>query len=299
MKLSICLVTMNREDQLVKAINSCLSCELPEGTEFVIVDNCSEDNTEKVIKDIFTHCRYPYVYEKQSINIGAGAGRNRYFELASGEYIYGMDDDAVIDFNNNPNFFVKAIKIMDNNLKIAALATQIYDEAWQANRLEIKGSKISDDIYLCKMFCEGSHFLRKSFFRNVPYLPNKYGYEGLPPSLKIWNEGYINAFCPTLLAIHQPKVNKWNYDQKENFDLLIKECAIPYAIKCMMYPKITHPILKLAFLTRRNKYLKNVPEATSKVNNAIKDFKDNYKLDYVISIKTVIDLYKNFGISIF
>ena len=112
MKLSICLVTMNREVQLVNAINSCLSCELPEGTEFVIVDNCSEDNTEKAIKDIFTHCRYPYVYEKQSINIGAGAGRNRYFELASGEYIYGMDDDAVIDFNNNPDFFVKAIKII-------------------------------------------------------------------------------------------------------------------------------------------------------------------------------------------
>ena len=70
---------MNREEQLVNAINSCLSCELPEGTEFVIVDNCSEDNTEKAIKDIFTYCRYTYVYEKQSINIGAGAGRNRYF----------------------------------------------------------------------------------------------------------------------------------------------------------------------------------------------------------------------------
>lgn len=203
-----------------------------------------------------------------------------------------MDDDAVIDFKNNPDFFVKAIKIMDNNLKIAALATQIYDEAWKANRLEIKGSKISDDIYLCKMFCEGSHFLRKSFFKNVPYLPNKYGYEGLPPSLKIWNEGYINAFCPTLLAIHQPKVNKWDYDQKESFDLLIKECAIPYAIKCMMYPKFVHPVLKVAFVTRRNKYLKNVPEANIKVKSIIKDFKKNYKLNYVIDYKTILVLYK-------
>lgn len=299
MKLSIALVTMNRKEQLINAINSCLSCELPAETEFVIVDNCSEDNTEVVVKDFFTSCKYPYIYEKQPINIGAGAGRNRYFELASGEYIYGMDDDAVIDFQTNPDFFVRAIKIMDDNPKIVALATQIYDEAWQANRLEIKGNKILDDIYLCKMFCEGSHFLRKNFFKNVPYLPNKYGYEGLPPSLKIWNEGYINAFCPTLMAIHQPKVNKWNYKQKENFDLLIKECAIPYAIKCMMYPLIFHPILKVAFAIRKNKYLKNIPEANNKVKSAVKDFKTNYKLHYVIDVKTVVALYKNFGISIF
>ena len=299
MKLSIALVTMNREKQLINSINSCLSCELPAETEFVIVDNCSEDNTETVVKEFFTTCKYPYIYEKQQTNIGAGAGRNRYFELASGEYIYGMDDDAIIDFHKNPDFFVRAINIMDKNPQIAALATQIYDEAWKANRLEIKGSKISDDIYLCKMFCEGSHFLRKKFFKEVPYLPNKYGYEGLPPSLRIWNEGFINAFCPTLLAIHQPIVNKWNYDKKENFDLLIKECAIPYAIKCMMYPQIFHPILNLAFAIRKKKYLKNIPEANSKVKGAVKDFKTNYKLNYVVNVKTVIALYKNFGMSIF
>lgn len=54
---------------------------------------------------------------------------------------------------------------MDDNPRIAALATQIYDEAWKANRLEINGKKLSDDIYLCKMFCEGSHFLRRNFLK--------------------------------------------------------------------------------------------------------------------------------------
>lgn len=299
MKLSIALVTMNREEQLAKAINSCLSCELPEKTEFVIVDNCSDDNTETIVKELFASCKYPYIYEKQQTNIGAGAGRNRYFQLASGEYIYGMDDDAVIDFKTNPDFFTRAIRMMDDNLKIAALATQIYDEAWRANRLEIKGRKISNELYLCKMFCEGSHFLRKNFFKNDPYLPNKYGYEGLPPSLKIWNEGYINVFCPTLLVLHQPKVNKWDYDKEQNFDLLIKECAIPYAIKSMMYPKIFHPILKISLMKRKNKYLKNIPESATKLKNVIVDYKEKYKLSYVVNVKTVIALYRNFGVSIF
>lgn len=53
MKLSIALVTMDREEQLINAINSCLSCELPAKTEFVIIDNCSKDNTEKVVKEFF------------------------------------------------------------------------------------------------------------------------------------------------------------------------------------------------------------------------------------------------------
>ena len=149
------------------------------------------------------------------------------------------------------------------------------------------------------MFCEGSHFLRRNFFKKVPYLPNKYGYEGLPPSLKIWNEGYINAFCPKLLAIHQPRINKWNYENKENYDLLINECAVPYAIKWMMYPKIFRPILGCIFVVRKNKYLKNIPDAENKVRNAVEDIITNYKLDYRIDVKTVVALYKNFGFSIF
>lgn len=192
MKLSIALVTMDREEQLINAINSCLSCELPAETEFVIIDNCSKDNTEKVVMNFFLLVNI-HIYMKTIRKYWAGAGRNRYFELSSGKYIYGMDDDAVIDYKTNPDFFIKAIKIMDDNPRIAALATQIYDEAWQTNRLEINGDKLLDDIYLCKMFCEGSHFWEE-IFKEVPYLPNKYGYEGLPPSLKIWNEGYINAF---------------------------------------------------------------------------------------------------------
>ena len=48
--LSICLVTYNREKQLKAAIESCFSCELPIGTEFVIVDNGSTDNTEEMIR---------------------------------------------------------------------------------------------------------------------------------------------------------------------------------------------------------------------------------------------------------
>lgn len=210
MKLTNGLVTMNRERQVAEAIQSCLQSNLPNETEFVVINNASTDNTETMVKSILDSSGYPYVYYKTESNIGAGGGRTLYFEKSTGEYIYGMDDDAVVDFENDPDFFVKAIEILDGHQNIATLATQIYDTAWQANRQAICGKEIYLGVYKCKMFCGGSHFLRKSFFDTSPYLSNMYGYEELPPSLMTMDAGMINAFCPDLIAIHKPAVNKWD-----------------------------------------------------------------------------------------
>lgn len=74
MKLSIGLVTMNRERQVAEAIQSCLQSNLPNETEFVVINNASTDNTETVVKSILDSSGYPYVYYKTESNIGAGGG---------------------------------------------------------------------------------------------------------------------------------------------------------------------------------------------------------------------------------
>lgn len=43
--------------------------------------------------------------------------------------------------------------------------------------------------------------------------------------------GVINAFCPDLIAIHKPAVNKWVRASDKNMEYLIIECGVPYAIK--------------------------------------------------------------------
>ena len=74
MKLTIGLVTMNRERQVAEAIQSCLNTHLPSETEFVVIDNASTDNTETVVKAILDSSGYHYVYHKTVSNIGAGGG---------------------------------------------------------------------------------------------------------------------------------------------------------------------------------------------------------------------------------
>ena len=298
MKLTIGIVTMNRAQQLKEALNSCLACILPAKTEFVIVDNASTDSTEAIAREILEKSPYKYKYYKMKENIGAGAGRNVYFKKAEGKYIYGCDDDAIIDYKKNPDFFLRAIKIMDNNPKIATLATQIYDRAWKANRQHISGPKITEGIYKCKMFCGGSHFLRKDFFSRPPYLHNKYGYVELPPSLMTMDQGRLNVFCPELLVIHNPKVNKWDYSNADNQKLLITECAVPYAIKKMMYPIITRPVIYLLYKQRCRKYLKN-DKMRNETKYMIQETILNCNINYRMKIRTIIEMYHDFGICIF
>lgn len=297
--LSICVVTMNRANQLREALESCLACELPKDTEFIVVDNASTDKTEMVVKELLGASQYHYYYEKETVNLGAGGGRFRYYELSRGKYVYGMDDDAVIDTEKNPNFFIRAIDILEKNDRIATLATQIYDKAWGSNRLQEEGRLISSNLYLCKMFCGGSHFLRRSAYENPPYFANIYGYEELPPSLIAFDKGYLNVFCSDLLVEHRPLVDKWNISNIDNHKFLINECATPYAIKRHMYPRIFMPILKLAFIRRCNKHLRHVPFGKKKAKDIVNNKEMYSSLNYKIKIRTVLKMYRLFGKSVF
>ena len=299
MKLSICVITMNRATQLKEALESCLSCDLPKETEFVIIDNASTDNTEEIVRFVLGDSGYFYYYERLSENLGVGGGRNYAYEKARGEYAYMLDDDAVIDFENQPDFFLRAIEYLEENKNIVTLTTQIYDTAWEKDRCNISGLQINDSLYKCLMFCGGSHFLRKSFYTDVPYLPNKYGYEEIPPSLLAINEGKLNAFCPDLLIIHKPAINKWDWNDEKNHALLIKGIAIPYAIKSMMYPRLALPILKLATKRRIKKHMQNVKDADVKVKDAIRRFCEEYPIKEKISLSTVCRMFRDFRLSIF
>lgn len=298
MKLSICVVTMNRARQLKEAIESCLVCSLPSKTEFVIVDNASMDDTEETVRKLFSQVNYPFVYEKMIENLGCGGGRNYAYEKSSGEYVYVLDDDAVIA---QSDFFEKAISILDSHPEIITLTSQIFDTVWNANRLEQTSQELlyEDGLYYCKFFCGGSHFIRKSFFMRGPYLSNRYGYEEIPPSLKVWDNEKINIFMPSIRVIHKPQMDKWNLTDTRNYDLLINECTIQYVIKRTMYPRFCAIPLRIAFILRKRKYLSNIPNGGQIANERAIELRRNFELNTRIRAKTILWLIWKFGYSVF
>lgn len=290
---------MNRAGQLAEALSSCLACKLHCETEFIIIDNASTDDTEHAVHTTLRECGYSYYYEKLPENLGVGGGRNYAYGRASGEYVYMLDDDAIIDPANSQTFFINAIDILDKNPQIATLTTQIYDTAWEKNRVETRGPDISDGLHKCLMFCGGSHFLRTAFFKREPYLPNKYGYEELPPSLLVLDAEHINAFSPTLCIVHKPAINKWDWNDEKNLALLLKQVAYPYAIKKRMYPLVFRPVLWFAFKFRAFLYLRNLRGARKMCKQETKNMYSEYRIEDKIKVSTVLRMIKDFGLSAF
>lgn len=300
MKLTIAVITMNRSAQLIQALKSCVSCKLPLGTQFVIIDNASTDDTSIVIEQFYKEHPYEYYYEKMSENLGVGIGRNYAFSKAKGDYVYFLDDDAYINTEKTPDFFEKAIEVLDSNTQIATLTTQIYDLAWKANRVETNGPAIAHGIRKCYMFCGGSHFLRRSFFSSGnPYFANKYGYEEIFPSLEVYDAGCINAFAEDLLIIHNPLKNKWDPTVAENVDHAAMTVANRYLMKSAKYPMIFKPFLWAALRRRVSRSKIDTEVLLNKTKSAIKNADKQKFITSRIRVGTVVSLWKDFGLSIF
>ena len=90
-KISIIIPTYNREKLVVRSVESVLGQTL-KNIEVIVVDDCSDDNTENVLKKIKDK-RLKYI--KLSKNSGACYARNQGIKNATGKYIAFQDSDDV------------------------------------------------------------------------------------------------------------------------------------------------------------------------------------------------------------
>lgn len=93
--VSVVIPTYNRAELLARSIES-VQKQTYKRWEIIVVDDCSTDNTEQIIREI-CDSRIRYIRNKE--NIGAGASRNRGAALAKYEYIAFQDSDDVWRFD--------------------------------------------------------------------------------------------------------------------------------------------------------------------------------------------------------
>ena len=111
-KASIIVPTRNRADQLIFAIKSFMVQDIPcHDYEILVVDNGSNDNTQKVTEDMITSKsghNIRYLFEPEP---GLLSGRHRGSFEAKGEILIFVDDDveavsvwlsAIIEAFNDP-----------------------------------------------------------------------------------------------------------------------------------------------------------------------------------------------------
>ena len=294
-KLTIAVLTMNRAEQMRHAVESCLDSALPVDTQFLIVDTASTDHTQRVVSELKDKSRYALLYNRLSENRGVGGGRNVCFDLAEGEYLYILDDDAEIPIECNQTFFIKALKYLDKNKDVMTLTTRIEDNVY-GKRTPIEAKNLSKDGLPCVYsFQGGSTFLRKEYFQSPLFMNIMYGHEEVSVAMHVMDEGYYNVYMSEIYVNHLPKIDKWKINKNH---INLGGISNLYAIKSMLYPAIFRLPLWIVFMLRLRRYrIKDKAMLAEKKEARIKFMMDN-KLEK-IRVLTVIKALKEFGITVF
>ncbi len=154
MIISIVIPVYNIELWIGRAINSVIS-QCYNNIELIIVDDCSEDNSMPIIKELLVDVNFPVKYINHTQNSGLSAARNSGIEAATGDYIFFLDgDDALAD--NAINSFISSVRIEDQydyivgNYKVVSTEDNNYISKRYDKRVEYCGN---DDII--RAFVEG------------------------------------------------------------------------------------------------------------------------------------------------
>lgn len=102
--ISVIIPTYNRAEMLCRCIDSVLS---QQGAQFeiVVVDDCSPDNTCEIIKAKFgNEPKVKYIRNEQNMQLAAS--HNNGARASSGDYLFFLDDDNVLE----PNALVELLE---------------------------------------------------------------------------------------------------------------------------------------------------------------------------------------------
>lgn len=121
---SIIVITHNRRDELERALHSCL---LQQGkNEIIVVDDASSDGSAAMVERLFPTVRLI----RDEVSRGYIVQRNRAARLASGEFLFSIDDDAEF---SSPTIVQETLADFSASPRIAAVAIP-YTEPPQHDR---------------------------------------------------------------------------------------------------------------------------------------------------------------------
>ena len=149
-KVSICIPVYNAENTIVDTLYSAIN-QTYKNIEILIIDNCSEDNTVSIIKNIEDD---RIVFFQNDTNIGMTANWNECIKKSTGEYIHFLCADDYID----PECIEKKIAAFnrDEEIVLVTSARDVVDD----NNVVIHKRQ----FYNKNVIVEGKKFAKKSLF---------------------------------------------------------------------------------------------------------------------------------------
>lgn len=200
-KVSIIIPTYNRASLIKKAVESLLN-QTYKNIEILIIDDCSTDDTEKVIK-YYRDDRI--IYTKLEINQGAPAARNFGISKANGELIAFLDSDDRWESTK----LEKQVKKLSEDKKIGVVYTGIKKISSSSTKLLLpqKRKNILNDLLIGN--CVGSTstvLIRKDLLLKVG------GFDLSFKSCQDWDLFIRLALITEFDYIQEPLVQYYEHD---------------------------------------------------------------------------------------
>ena len=205
--LSIVLITCNRKDEIIKAIESCRT-HTERAFEVVVIDNNSTDGTETAVRSYCVEKNLPLQYHYLDRNTGVSFARNIGYREANGDILFFIDDDAVVISEGNSLDLV-ADYMRTNKEVMACVGTSIdYRYGGKMSFVRCK-SDMAKNYYQVRSYVGFNHFIKKGFTdRDYIYPDNLfYGSEELYVGLSVLKYGGKIVNINEHVVQHNPSVN--------------------------------------------------------------------------------------------
>ena len=262
--ISVILPTYNNERTIFDSIQSILN-QSYQNFELIIVNDCSKDNTKKVIKS-FDDSRI--VYLENDRNIGRSQSRNKAIKKAKGNFIAVMDGD---DISVTERLDIQ-LKYLMNNPNIDLVASNII---FFTNN---KVTGVSDvKIYTLKNFNfflrpiglpHVTWMVRRDFFENFKYNSNismTIDQDLLLRSFKSFNYFLLKE---PLVFVNEPKKKNIRYKLNQLYVLFLARLKFMNKYKLFFH----FPIIVFIFIVSSIFYMFGL-----RTNKTTKNFNNHYQ----------------------
>ncbi len=167
--VSIQILNWNRPEETVRAIHSARE-QTYQNIEIVVIDNGSTDHSVELIKQNFPDIK---IIELDK-NYGCPGGRNRGIQHCSGEYIFYLDNDGVL----NRNAVELAVSVLEQDEGVAVVYGAVYDFDSPSEIDTNVIVKTNNNRYVSRTFDGGVSMHRKKIYGLVGFYPDHFMYGG-------------------------------------------------------------------------------------------------------------------------
>lgn len=206
--ISVIITTFNNQKHIKKSVNSVLS-QTYKNFELIIIDDCSTDLTEKIIKKIVKKDKRIKFFKTKKNNQNPSVARNLGISISKGKYISFLDSDDYweLDFlefqikniNKFDLSFVASFYQKEGSLKKSNFLLNYFRILLQiffTKKIKKKGFFW---LYVYNPFLISGTLIKKNFLKNIRFNNDSFEREDLTFWLDIFKKKVSFVYHPNLL----------------------------------------------------------------------------------------------------